>query len=141
MCMYNITHPGNTVNPTKPKHIWLTPEKRFWSKVDKNGPIPKYRPDLGNCWLWKPSKSLNHYGGFWLGRDGKRYILACCFLINIPIGLSPDHLCLIKSCVRPSHIEAVTKAENARRAYVARKNNYLPIKSRVLLCSETEALS
>ena len=26
--------------------------ERFWSKVDKNGPIPSHRPELGPCWIW-----------------------------------------------------------------------------------------
>ncbi len=27
--------------------------QKFWTYVDKNGPIPEGRPDLGSCWLWK----------------------------------------------------------------------------------------
>ena len=30
----------------------MQPEELFWSKVDKDGPIPEFRPDLGPCWLW-----------------------------------------------------------------------------------------
>jgi hypothetical protein len=26
--------------------------ERFWKKVDKNGPVPAHRPELGPCWLW-----------------------------------------------------------------------------------------
>lgn len=32
-----------------------TPEQqiaRFWTYVDRNGPVPECRPDLGTCWLW-----------------------------------------------------------------------------------------
>jgi hypothetical protein len=39
-----------------------TPSERFWAKVDKNGPIPAYRPDLGPCWLWTASKRADGYG-------------------------------------------------------------------------------
>lgn len=33
----------------------------------------------------------------------------------IPKGLEPDHLCRVRACVRPSHIEPVTPRENVRR--------------------------
>jgi hypothetical protein len=26
-------------------------EERFWDGVDKNGPVPPHRPELGNCWI------------------------------------------------------------------------------------------
>jgi hypothetical protein len=26
--------------------------ERFWSKVDRNGPVPEHRPELGPCWVW-----------------------------------------------------------------------------------------
>jgi hypothetical protein len=29
-----------------------TLEERFWEKVDKNGPVPAHRPELGPCWVW-----------------------------------------------------------------------------------------
>ena len=33
----------------------------------------------------------------------------------IPEGYEPDHLCGVKCCVNPAHLEAVTHAENVRR--------------------------
>src|SRR5690348_8449196 len=35
---------------------------RFWAKVDKNGPVPEYRPDLGPCWLWTASTRPSGHG-------------------------------------------------------------------------------
>lgn len=33
----------------------------------------------------------------------------------IPVGLDLDHLCRVRSCVNPDHLEPVTRAENLRR--------------------------
>lgn len=36
-------------------------------------------------------------------------------------GLTVDHLCRIKACENPLHMEAVTRRENVRRAHMARR--------------------
>lgn len=38
----------------------------------------------------------------------------------IPAGLVPDHLCRQRDCIRVSHLELVTSAENSRRGLVAK---------------------
>ena len=91
-------------------------EKRFWAKVNKDGPIPEYRPELGPCWIW--TGAISHgYGNFW---DGHGYIGAHAFSYElsrgeIPNGLEPDHLCRVRACVRDTHLEAVTHRENTIR--------------------------
>lgn len=39
------------------------------------------------------------------------------FVGAIPKGLEIDHLCKIRCCINPDHLEAVTHAENMRRLY------------------------
>lgn len=92
-------------------------EERFWSKVDKNGPVPECRPDLGPCWIWLGAASDNGYGAF---KNGDRDVGAHRFSYELhkgPIGpgLEPDHLCRVRLCVNPSHLETVTHLENVRR--------------------------
>jgi hypothetical protein len=41
--------------------------ERFWSKVNKDGPIPASCPELGPCWLWTRSCYYNGYGQFAYG--------------------------------------------------------------------------
>jgi hypothetical protein len=90
------------------------PEERFWEKVDKDGPIPSHRPELGPCWVWTAGKS-NGYGMFRLSRP-RRQIWAHIFTTpNCPVGLERDHLCRNRSCVRETHIEFVTSGENTLR--------------------------
>lgn len=95
--------------------VQFPPEVRFWAMVDKNGPLPEFAPELGNCWLWTGCTVKAGYGRFGFGGSlGTRS--AHQFLIGRPpAGLVTDHLCRVRNCVRPSHLEFVTTAENVRR--------------------------
>jgi len=84
-----------------------TVEERFWDKVDKTG----------DCWLWTASQRPNRYGQF--SANGKG-LLAHRVSYQwehgpIPKGLEIDHLCRVRHCVKPSHLEAVTHQENIQR--------------------------
>jgi hypothetical protein len=86
---------------------------KFWSKVNKNGAVPEYNPSLGQCWEWTGTKSKG-YGSFRaMGAHRYSYVIARG---QIPRGLELDHLCRVKHCVNPSHLEAVTHAENIKRS-------------------------
>lgn len=94
------------------------PEERFWEKVDKNGPVPVHRLDLGACWLWTGALSSGGYGHFW---DGTKVIPAFHFLT--PGQGVRDHLCRTRACVNPSHIEFVTHRINLLRGVGASARN------------------
>ena len=110
----------NTEPPAQP-----TVEDRFWTKVNKSGPIPEYNPSLGNCWDWTVScnESRGGYGQFNLDNQTVRAPRLAWEIVNgpIPDGLVLDHLCRRPVCVNPSHLEPVTDAENLRRAAVSRR--------------------
>lgn len=92
--------------------------ERFWNKVDYDGPIPSHRPDLGPCWLWKSCISPTQgYARIWIdGRLKEAHPIAYRLAIGpIPDGLQLDHLCRVRHCVRPSHLEAVTRKVNILR--------------------------
>lgn len=91
--------------------------ERFWSKVDKGGPIPAHAPHLGPCWEWQKSTNPKGYGLFYVGQ---RMIFAHRFAWEsengpIPSGLVTDHLCRNRPCVNPAHLEPVTNRENILR--------------------------
>lgn len=112
------------VKPRMLKHR-LPPGKKlvdrvalFWAKVDKDGPVPQYRPELGPCWLWTAGRNkVTGYGMFSTDDGGvtaHRYSLELA-TGKIEKGLEVDHLCRVRSCVNPTHLEAVTQRENNRR--------------------------
>lgn len=68
------------------------------------------------CWLWKGAIA-NTYGSFSInGRMLKAHRLAYEHYIGkIQDGMFLDHLCRVRHCVRPDHLEPVTNRENMRR--------------------------
>lgn len=98
-----------------------TLEERLWSKTDRDGPLPKWAPFLGPCWVW--TKPTNTYGYAQITKEVDRRSVALMahrvayeLLVGpIPEGLVIDHLCRVRPCVNPSHLEPVTNAENLRR--------------------------
>jgi hypothetical protein len=85
--------------------------------VDKNGPLPVHNPDLGPCWIWKRSLLGGGYGGSHKGgRPQYVHRLAFARYVRLPDpNLTIDHLCRVRACCNPSHLEEVTLAENTRR--------------------------
>ena len=70
------------------------------------------------CWLWVGCKNKNGYGLF--KNDNNKTITAHRTSYEhwngvIPKGLVMDHLCRVRHCVNPDHLEAVTQRENCRR--------------------------
>lgn len=82
---------------------------RFTAKVDYHG--------AGGCWLWTAAVQSGGYGQFrWDGRHQLAHRVAYeRWAGPIPDGLNIDHLCRVRSCVNPSHLEAVTQRENVAR--------------------------
>lgn len=97
-------------------------EVRFWAKVNKQGPISAYAPHLGPCWIWTAGKQPEGYGRLAIGRSYKGAHVFSYELLKerVPKGMVIDHLCRVPSCVNPSHLEAVTTAENLWRGWRAK---------------------
>jgi hypothetical protein len=70
------------------------------------------------CWLWQGRLGTGTgYGQFWTGEKqvgAHRWAYEFC-VGAIPSGLDLDHLCRIRACVNPSHLEPVTRRENLLR--------------------------
>lgn len=83
--------------------------QRFWDKVQ---PCP-----MSGCWIWVGAWISNGYGH--ARANAKRVLshrLTYQVLIGpVPDGLQLDHLCRVRACCNPRHLEPVTAQENARR--------------------------
>lgn len=70
------------------------------------------------CWLWRGPVMANGYGAM-NTRGRSRLVHRQSYEEHvgaIPEGLHLDHLCSVRNCLNPAHLEPVTPAENARRA-------------------------
>ena len=90
-------------------------------KKDKEYVLERIEKDFNGCWLWQNHINWNGYGQASF-RDGDRIdkVLAHrlafeIFKKPIPKGLQLDHLCRVRHCVNPNHLEAVSCKENIRR--------------------------
>ena len=73
---------------------------------------------MSGCWLWMMAPSDTGYG--LVTGVGRKRLLAHrvsyeTFKGPISEGLSLDHLCRVRACVNPDHLEAVTHRENCLR--------------------------
>jgi HNH endonuclease len=73
-------------------------------------------PNTG-CWLW--TGQLSDRGYPMTTYANKKYRAHRLFYEQargpIPAGMTLDHLCRVRCCVNPDHLEAVTQTENRRR--------------------------
>ena len=107
--------------------------RKVFEKVIKN-------PDT-NCWLWQGYITHSGYGQYGLvidhlGHQEERAVHRIVYesLIKpIPNDLVIDHLCRVKHCVNPQHMELVTSQDNlsigrARyKRYLAGSRDYLDL--------------
>lgn len=83
----------------------------FWNKVS---PCP-----MTGCWLWTASLKPDGYGrSYEYGGHLQRLAHRTAYerLVGpIPADLQVDHLCRVRSCCNPAHLELVTTRENTMR--------------------------
>ncbi len=82
----------------------------------------KYEVSADGCWLWTSTLNVHGYGqlsrlmpdGKWRMKRAHR-ISYEIHIGPIPDGLQLDHLCRVRNCINPSHLEPVTNRENSLR--------------------------
>lgn len=101
---YRVTNRALRVDPAELAAIQWGKGRTFWEKVSKSE----------GCWLWT-GRTVKGYGK----HSGKlAHRVAYEEMVGpIPDGLELDHLCRTPLCVRPDHLEPVTRHVNMRRRF------------------------
>lgn len=77
--------------------------------------------DTTGCWLFDGCLNSKGYGCVAAGRKGKSVLAHRLMVIardgSIPAELTVDHMCEVKRCVNPDHLQVVTRATNSRLRY------------------------
>jgi hypothetical protein len=96
-------------------------EPYLWVRGHHQRKQPSYRvEDRGHetpCWIWTLGTNSAGYG-MSRGAGGSRLAHRVLWEVEhgpVPEGLELDHLCRVRLCVNPAHLEAVTRAINCRR--------------------------
>jgi len=120
---------GNCGNPHKGRGFCNKHYARFFrygdpgivKKRQDNDPI-EYKlvknvtVDKSGCWIWLGTINSQGYPSVWSnGPKAAHREMYCLIRGDIPDGMVLDHLCRVRHCVNPKHLEPVTNKENILR--------------------------
>lgn len=102
-----------------------TPHRYIRGHNNRLSPVAYILEDRGHstpCWVWQGAQKGNGYGSV---RSGGKSVAAHRLYYArakgpIPEGLELDHLCRVRLCVNPDHLEPVTHAVNGQRCITAK---------------------
>jgi|688.fasta_scaffold719347_2 hypothetical protein len=114
----------------KKRHGELTPIVTHESLHDRFLRQTKIPENKNECWIFegngegsgKSAKQGCGYGQIWFNNKKQmahRYSYEY-YKEKIPAGIQIDHMCRVKKCVNPAHLQLVTQDENMRRLHFAR---------------------
>lgn len=75
-----------------------------------------------DCWLWLGSTTPQGYARAWSGRGRVEYVHRMVYELcvgPIPDGLTINHLCRVRHCIHPEHLDVVSLQTNVLRSPIA----------------------
>lgn len=83
--------------------------------------------DENGCWIWQGSKDTSGYGLVRIAGRLEKTHRAVLLERGVDLeGLEVDHLCRVRACCNPDHLEAVTHRTNILRSPISPTSiNYL----------------
>jgi hypothetical protein len=99
------------------------PVRYLKSHHDRKSAVDYVEEDRGYdtpCWIWqRVTLKRSGYGLMWDTQEQRTRTAHVLYFERsrgaVPPGLVLDHLCRVRNCVRPDHLEPVTPATNTRR--------------------------
>lgn len=89
---------------------------RYASVMDRLSSFICPEPNTG-CWLWTGGTNSTGYGSITVrNKKYSAHKLAYETIVGkVPDGMDLDHLCRVRSCVNPAHLEPVSRSVNCLR--------------------------
>lgn len=127
---YNATTPAR--GGLAPKKVKPTAPERFWVRVHKHGraqrpwdfkkmspeAVDALTPAQKGCWEWQGQVEKDGYGRFSVTHRKERRSHLYSYELakgTVPDGQTIDHLCRVRHCVNPAHLDPCTPRENLLR--------------------------
>jgi hypothetical protein len=127
-CLCGCGEKTRTAPQTHRGKGWVKGEPlRYAYGHSKRSLLPEYREeDRGYqtpCWIWQRAINDAGYGALWTPE--RRKTRAHIYFYEkkfgkVPDGLQLDHLCRVRECCNPDHVEPVTPCVNVRRSLVTK---------------------
>lgn len=117
---------------------------KIFTRINKNGPIPEHRPDLGPCWIWTGMHHKRGYGEYHTPGNCRKVRRVHRLIFQLFVGSlkATDHClhhCDNPPCCNPRHLWKGTHLDNMRdMAAKGRRSKGGPVKGQPQLASRGE---
>lgn len=102
-------------------HVKGEPIQFIHGHENRSSPVEYVVDEATGCWLWQRAKNACGYGI--MASDGRTSLAHRVYYSRlngpIPVALEIDHLCRVRHCVNPAHMEPVDHAVNVQRGLLA----------------------